>query len=311
MVTVLHASDIHFGKPFNPVVGEAFQAAARTVHADLIVVSGDFTQRAKVHEYQAAQRWLQQLPDLPLVVTPGNHDIPVYRVLERLFQPYRNYRTWIADRLDTVTRIPGATVVALNSTAPLRAIVNGRIDRDQLIFAAQAFQESDPSDARILVAHHHLAPAPDYDGDAAMPEAREVLDALHDMQVQLVLGGHLHRAYVGNSLDVYPGRDREHGIVIVQSGTTTSRRGRARERARNSFNVVRIAQDHLVITHFMYFEDLGRFAPFSTHAFPRLGGRFFSRDPFQSKQLFGQPDEAAPGQAPGDLPGEVSQEAAS
>jgi 3',5'-cyclic AMP phosphodiesterase CpdA len=298
VVTLLHASDIHFGKPFNPVVGEAFQAAARTVRADAIVVSGDFTQRAKVHEYEDARKWLDQLPRLPVVVTPGNHDVPLYRVFERVFQPYRNYRRWIAQELDSVTRIPGVTIVSLNSTAPLRAVVNGRIDASQLEYAARVFQASDPADTRIIVAHHHFAPAPDYEGDRAMPGARGVLDALNQMRVELILGGHLHRAYIGNSLDVYPGRDRDHGIVIVQSGTTTSRRGRAREQARNSFNVVRIAEDHLEITHFMYFEDLGRFAPFSMHAFPRRGSRYFARDPFQSPMLLRQLDEAVGAQLP-------------
>jgi 3',5'-cyclic AMP phosphodiesterase CpdA len=266
---------------------------ARTVKADMIVVSGDFTQRAKVHEYEAARAWLDQLPRLPTVVTPGNHDVPVYRVFERLFEPYRNYRKWIAEELDSVTRVPGVTVVSLNSTKPLRAIVNGRIDSAQLAYAARVFQDSDPADTRIIVAHHHFAPAPDYEGDTTMPGARAVLDALNQMKVELILGGHLHRAYIGNSLDVYPGKDRDHGMVIVQSGTTASRRGRAREQARNSFNVVRIAHDHLEITHFMYFEDLGRFAPFSMHAFPRRGNRYFARDPFQSPMLLRRLDEAA------------------
>jgi 3',5'-cyclic AMP phosphodiesterase CpdA len=298
MVTILHASDIHFGEPYNPVVGEAFQTVARSVRADMIVLSGDFTQRAKVHEYEAARRWIDQLPDLPMVVTPGNHDVPLYRVFERIFEPYRNYRRWITEELDAVTRIPGVVVVSLNSTKPLRAIVNGRIDPEQLAFAERAFRDAAPGETRILVAHHHFAPAPDYEGDTAMPGAREVLDALNRMKVELILGGHLHRAYIGNSLDVYPGEDRDHGIVIVQSGTTTSRRGRAREQARNSFNVVRIAEDHLEITHFMYFEDLGRFAPFSMHAYPRRGSRYFARDPFQSPMLLRQLDQAASGELP-------------
>ena len=74
VITILHASDVHFGKPYDPTVGEAFQALAREVPADLIVVSGDFTQRAKVHEYAEARAWLDRLPRVPLVVTPGNHD---------------------------------------------------------------------------------------------------------------------------------------------------------------------------------------------------------------------------------------------
>jgi 3',5'-cyclic AMP phosphodiesterase CpdA len=294
MITILHASDVHFGPPFNAVVGEAFLDAARGVAPDLVVVSGDFTQRAKVGEYEAARAWLDRLPRVPLVVTPGNHDVPLYRVWERLTDPYRNYRTWISPELDSVVRIPGLVVVSLNSTAPLRAIVNGRIDRRQLEFAARAFEAAAPGDARIVVAHHHFSPAPDYEGDTAMPGARDALDAFTRLKVELILGGHLHRAYIGNSLDVHPGLDRGHGITFVQSGTTTSRRGRAREQAKNSFNVVRLADDHVEITHFMYFGDAHGFAPFSMHAFPRRAQGFFPRDPYRSQLLLRRQDDAPP-----------------
>jgi hypothetical protein len=91
------------------------------------------------------------------------------------------------------------------------------------------------------------------------------------MRVDLVLGGHLHRAYIGNSLDVYAGADREHGIVIVQSGTTTSRRGRAREREKNSLNVLRLDDQAIRVTHYMYFDDAGEFIPTSRHLFFRRG----------------------------------------
>ena len=303
MVTILHASDVHFGKPYNASVGEAFQVAAQAIEADLIVVSGDLTQRAKVQEFRAARAWLDRLPKVPLVTTPGNHDVPLYRALERVTAPYRNYRKYISERLDSVTRIPGVVVVSLNSTAPLRAIVNGRINRRQLEFAASAFREGDPSDTRVIVAHHHFVPAPDYEHDSAMPRAREVLGALNEMQVELVLGGHLHRSYIGNSQDVCPGADREHGIVIVQSGTTASHRGRARERAKNSFNVVRIAPSHLQITQFMYSSELGRFAPFSMHAFPRRGSTYFPRDPFQGSVLLGESDGEGPREAVGEASG--------
>ena len=280
MITLLHGSDLHFGDPYLPQVGEAFQEAARKVAADAIVLSGDFTQRAKVREYEQAREFLDRLPDVPTVTTPGNHDVPLYRVLERLFDPHRNYRAYVSSELDSVTRIPGAVIVSLNSSAPHHAIVNGRISPEQVAFAAQVFQDADPEDVRVVVAHHHFAPAPDYEGDKQLPRAKEILMELNRMGVELILGGHLHRAYIGNSLDVYPGEDREHGIVIVQSGTTTSGRGRARERAKNSFNVVRVAEEYLEVTHFMYFEELGTFAPFSMHTYPRRAARWFRRDAF-------------------------------
>ena len=81
---------------------------------------------------------------------------------------------------------------------------------------------------------------------------------------------------IGNSLDLYPGKDREHGIIIVQSGTSTSRRGRAREREKNSLNLIRVGEERIRITHYMYFDDLLGFAPISRHLFPRPGRRFIT-----------------------------------
>ncbi len=95
-----------------------------------------------------------------------------------------------------------------------------------------------------------------------------------ELGVEMILGGHLHRSYIGNSLDFYPGNHRDRGIVIVQCGTTTSRRGRGREREKNSFNLIRIDDDMLHITHFLYFDEERGFAPFSRYLFPRIGKHF-------------------------------------
>jgi hypothetical protein len=94
------------------------------------------------------------------------------------------------------------------------------------------------------------------------------------MGVEMILGGHLHRAYIGNTLDLYPGRERERGIIIVQSGTTTSRRGRAREREKNSLNLILLGEEEFGITHFLFDDEEGAFLPSSRHTFPRPGRRF-------------------------------------
>jgi 3',5'-cyclic AMP phosphodiesterase CpdA len=274
VLTIVHGSDLHFGEPHDAGAAEAFLHTTLEIAPDLVVLSGDFTQRAKVEEFQAAREWIDRLAPLPVVVTPGNHDVPLYRILERLLRPFQNYRRFMGDALDTVTRVPGATVVALNSAAPRRAIVNGRLDAAQLDLAREAFAEVPEGDVRIVVAHHHLAPAPDYEGDRPLPGARQILDAFKAMRVDLVLGGHLHRAYIGSSLDVYPGADRSRGIVIVQSGTTTSQRGRAREREKNSFNVIRASAEAFRITHWMRFDE--GFRPFSEHRYPRRPHLWFA-----------------------------------
>ncbi len=279
MLTLLHISDLHFGPPFIPDLGEALLRAAEELEPDVIVASGDFTQRAKREQFRAAREFLDRLPSVPQVVIPGNHDVPLYRLFERVFEPYRNYRESIAEELQSVLRLDGATIVALNTTAPLRALTNGRIEPRDLEYCAEAFRATSADEARIVVAHHHFAPAPDYEGGEVMPGAREALERFQEMGVDMIMGGHLHRAYIGNSLDVHPGVEREHGVIIVQSGTTTLRRGRAREREKNSFNLVRVGDDLIRITHYMHFEEAAGFAPVSRHIFPRFGRAFLSQPP--------------------------------
>ncbi|MEX0891424.1 MAG: metallophosphoesterase family protein [Gemmatimonadota bacterium] len=271
MLTILHISDLHFGPPFVPEVGEALLRAAAELNPDVVINSGDFTQRARQEQYREAAAFMRRLPDVPTVVVPGNHDVPLYRVFERIFDPHRYYRRFISEELDSVLRLEDVVIVALNSTAPLRAITNGRISRAQLAFCARAFADAPPAALRIVVAHHHFAPAPDYEGGQVMPRAKRAMDRFAELEVELIMGGHLHRAYIGNSLDVYPGQERERGMIIVQSGTSTSRRGRAREREKNSFNLIRVGEDVVRITHYMHFDDLGGFAPASRHIFPRPG----------------------------------------
>lgn len=276
MLTMLHISDLHFGAPYVPHVGEAVVRAAHELKTDVIVASGDFTQRAKRVEYEQARAFLDRLPPSPIVVTPGNHDVPLYRVFERIFAPHALYREHISSDLNAVYRLENAIIVALDSTSPLRGITNGRLDSRQLEFCARALDGAPDGVARIIVTHHHLAPAPDYEGGEVMPQAKRAIDCFTELGVELVLGGHLHRAYIGNSLDLYPGRDREHGIIIVQSGTSTSRRGRAREREKNTLNLVRVGEDRIRITHYMYFDELLGFAPISRHVFPRPGRRYLA-----------------------------------
>jgi 3',5'-cyclic AMP phosphodiesterase CpdA len=287
MPTILHISDLHFGPTYVPAVGEALMRAAHRLRPAIIIASGDFTQRATREQFLAARQFLDRLPPATRIFVPGNHDVPLYRALERLVRPYALYQEYLADTLDTIVRRPDAVIVALNSTAPWRAITNGRIRRRQLALCAEAFVAAPEGAARIVVTHHHWAPAPDYEGGEVMPWARSALDVLTQLRVDLILSGHLHRAFIGNSLDIYAGADREHGILIVQCGTSTSRRGRAREREKNSFNWIRITEQVVRITHYMYFTEVGGFAPVSHHSFPRARRPYFGPAPTPSRRALG------------------------
>jgi 3',5'-cyclic AMP phosphodiesterase CpdA len=262
-------------------VGEAALNAATEIKPDVIVASGDFTQRAKPQQFADARAFLDRLPSVPLVVIPGNHDIPLYRVFERLTAPYALYQKHIAPDLEMVLRREDATIVALNTTAPLRMITDGRITEAQLDFAAAAFDGTGPEAARIVVCHHHFAPAPDSQRKSDLTVgARAALERFGRLGVDLILGGHLHRSYTAYPRDAFADIDVPPGLLIVECGTSTSGRGRGREHGKNSLNVIEIDRQTTSVTHWLFSPSTARFIPESRHVFSRDGGRLSeSRDP--------------------------------
>lgn len=268
-LTLLQISDLHFGPPYIEKIGEAALRIAPDLKPDAVIVSGDLTQRAKREQFEAAKEFMTRLPDVPRLVIPGNHDVPLYRFYERMFNPHGLYKEIISAELNPLLKVKSAVIAGLDSTAPHSAISNGRIFKWQLDACAEVFRDAPPGAIRIVVAHHHFAPAPDYLRDSIMPKAKRAMERFADLKVDMVLGGHLHRAYIGNSLDFYPGKHRDRGIIIAQCGTTTSQRGRGREREKNSLNLIEIGRRTVTITHYMYFQDNDSFEAFSRHTFRR------------------------------------------
>lgn len=266
--TILHGSDLHFGRPHAPAAATDFLDLAHHVSPNLIALSGDFTQRARDREYEAAAAYLARLPQVPLVVTPGNHDVPLYRVWERATAPFRNYRRWIADELDSELDIDGAVVVALNTTTPNRTIVNGNVGDAQLERAAAAFGRARNGGLRALVVHHALVGAPGGDRIAALPRARRIVRRLAEMGVELVLFGHLHRAFVSEARPE-ESAEGDAPVLLVCSGTTASDRGRGSEKGRNSCNLVRVTRDGIAVTRYLRASPADGFLPVARETFAR------------------------------------------
>jgi predicted phosphodiesterase len=167
-----------------------------------------------------------------------------------------------------VTRIEGATLVALNSAAPRTAIVNGRVTDRQLGFAKRTFSTTPASDVRIVVIHHNLVEAPDDRRDPVLRGSARVLDALTDMKVDLVLGGHLHRAFLAEHARASAPQEK---LLIVMSGTTTSGRGREAEKDRQSYNVVHIGDTTIEVRRFLSEPDAQGFVMVESITTPRRG----------------------------------------
>ncbi|MCA9033830.1 MAG: metallophosphoesterase [Planctomycetaceae bacterium] len=267
-LSLLQISDLHFGPPFRVEVAEAVLRLAPTIAADAVIISGDLTQRARREQFEQAKVFLSRLPAVPRMVIPGNHDVPLYRFVERMVDPYRNYRAIISTDLNPVLVLPSAILAGLNSSAPHTAISNGWVSSQQLDACEAVFQNSPESLLRVVVCHHPFIPAPDRLRDKVMWGAGQALRRLQSMGVRLILGGHLHRAYTGRSQDFYFHEETGgSGILIVHSGTTTSSRGRGRERQANSLNHIEIFEGHFCVTTYLHSGTTGEFEPVSQQKF--------------------------------------------
>src|SRR3954469_2042372 len=94
MRTIIHLSDLHFGRT-DPSVVEPLVATVAELRPDAIAVSGDLTQRARGEQFREARAFLDRLPPVPQIVVPGNHDVPLWNAFKRFAQPLANFRRYI------------------------------------------------------------------------------------------------------------------------------------------------------------------------------------------------------------------------
>ena len=101
-ISILHISDLHFGPPLVQDVADAVVNVAGSLSPDVVVVSGDLTQRATRDQFEAAKTFIGRLPQVPTLVIPGNHDVPLYRLFQRFSNPHGLYKEIISEDLNPV-----------------------------------------------------------------------------------------------------------------------------------------------------------------------------------------------------------------
>jgi 3',5'-cyclic AMP phosphodiesterase CpdA len=263
--TLLHISDVHFGPPHLPRLSEGVLEWIEREPPDLVVLSGDLTQRAKPRQFRQARRFVDRIP-VPTLVVPGNHDVPLYRFWERIFSPFGAYGKHFSEELEPVYRDEELLVVGIN-TAYNWTWKSGRIRLDRLREVVELLEAAPEGTAKVVVAHHHLIPPPRFGRQTVLTHAFEAIDAFSQVGVDLILSGHQHQTYIGNSEEFYPkGRPP---VVILHSGTTTSSRGRGGEREKNTCNRIVVDRATLTVSHFRWEPSLDRFAEHSRHWYPR------------------------------------------
>jgi 3',5'-cyclic AMP phosphodiesterase CpdA len=252
MRKIVHISDIHFGRVDYATV-KPLVLAVNEVAPDLVVVSGDLTQRARASQFREARAFLDGLPG-PQLVVPGNHDVPLYDIASRLLMPYRNYRRFVGEELEPAFADAEIVVQGINTSRSL-ALKNGRIDREQVEKAARRFAAAPPGSVKILVTHHPLDLPRRFAGDLLVGGAAEAVGALAKVGVDVLLAGHYHIAHTGDTVTRYP--IPGFSALVVHAGTTTSSRLRDET---NSFNLLAIDGRRISIDRFTWRPADGVFA---------------------------------------------------
>jgi 3',5'-cyclic AMP phosphodiesterase CpdA len=238
--TIAHLSDLHFGRVDSDTL-DPLRAWLEALRPDLVVVSGDLTQRAKLGQFQAARAFLETLPK-PQLVVPGNHDVPLYRVIERFAAPLGKYKRVMGDDLEPVFIDDELAAVGVN-TARSTVFKGGRINAEQVERVRAILCPLPQSMTKILVTHHPFdVPKDSSEQDQIVGRARMALEKLAGCGADVFLSGHLHEASITRIADRYDIAG-VHALV-VQAGTTTSRRTRGTP---NTFNVLRTSPDRVAI----------------------------------------------------------------
>ncbi len=234
---------------------------ARELAPDLVVVSGDFTQRARRREYKAARSFLERLPE-PRLVVPGNHDIPLWDVIRRFVSPLGRYRRYITDELAPFYHDDEIAVLGIN-TARSFTRKYGRINTEQIARAREAFDSVEGEVVKVVVTHHPFD-LPSGSHSRLVGRSAMAMRGLAAAGVDLILSGHLHLQHTGLTTKRY--QIEGYSALVAQTGTTISTRGRGEA---NSFNCIRIKPAAIEIEPYLWETKRGQFCARAIEPFVR------------------------------------------
>lgn len=241
MGVILQFSDIHFGCEHKAAVDEAM-TYAHAYKADLNLITGDITQSGLKHEFEAAAEWIKALPD-PVFVTVGNHDVPYWDVLARLFWPWKAFENATGHPAhDHELKGAGFMVRGVTTARGWQARLNwskGVIDLEQTARAAQALRQTPPDTLRILACHHPLVEMIDSPMRGEVKRGDRAARIFGEAGVDLITTGHVHVPFA------LPIDMSERRCYAIGCGTLSVRE---RDNYPPSFNRIAWDATHITVT---------------------------------------------------------------
>ena len=232
MTRLLQVSDAHFGTE-RPEAVEALVALAQARRPDLLVLSGDITQRARRGQFEAARRFCERLSAGRWLAIPGNHDIPLYDVFTRAFAPYRGFVRCFGDDFAPVHEDDDTLVLGVRTTRRYRH-KHGEVSDDPVAGIAAKLRAVPPEKLRVVVVHQPVDLPPERNQRNLLRGREAAVRAWVDAGVDVVLGGHIHLPFMRLLSHTFP--DLRRRAWAVQAGTAVSHR--IRHDANNSVNLL-------------------------------------------------------------------------
>lgn len=210
---LVHVSDLHAGTREEPRVEEDLRALVATAEPELVVASGDLTHRNRPAEHARAAALLRSLGP-PLLVVPGNHDIPMLPPWRLTSTFDRFLQVW--PETEPVYRSERLVVCGLNSVRPWKQ-QGGALRPRQLRHVAEVLAAAPPGALRVVAVHHHLLGPPWRTAKRTIANRSSVLGALVDAGAELVLSGHVHQSAASErrEFEVVDGRVRGTTVLTA------------------------------------------------------------------------------------------------
>ena len=259
MKKIVHLSDLHFGR-IDPAVVEPLVEAVNEAGPSVVVVSGDLTQRARSQQFKEARAFLDRVPR-PQVVVPGNHDVPLYDVVERFARPLDKWRRYISEEVEPVYEDEEMVVAGLNTARSLTRKF-GRVNERQVARLRERLCAYRDDVLKVVVTHHPFDLPAGADEREIVGRAQMAMETLAACGADLLLAGHMHVSHTGHTAERY--KIHGHSALFVQAGTATSTRGRGEA---NSFNLIRLKHPHIQVERRVWHPEAGRFRPSNAETF--------------------------------------------